>query len=104
MRELPAPPDGPPPRRATGICAPCGSAGPRSARPLPCCAQFDRGKRSRCSGLLAPQIKVSGYQVPEGSLDDETSKSSASNAVAARTPLHATEVLIAALSDPRENA
>jgi cell division protein FtsZ len=43
------------PRRATGISAPCGSAGPQSVRP----AQFDRGKRSRCPGLPAPQGQLS---------------------------------------------
>src|SRR4029077_5796785 len=65
IRESAGPPSGPPPRRATGkpefgICAPCGSAGPRSVRPLRSCAQFDRGKRSRYPGLPAPQGQLSG--------------------------------------------
>ena len=42
-----------------GICAPCGSAGRRSVRPLLSSAQFDRGKRSRYPGLPAPQGQLS---------------------------------------------
>jgi hypothetical protein len=46
---------------------------------------------------------VTGFQVPEVDRCDATSKSSPSKLRADPTPLHATEVLIATLSDPREN-
>ena len=60
IRASAAAPDDPPPGRTTGnsdfgICTQGGSAGPRSVRPVLSCAQFDRGGRSRYSGLPAPQ-------------------------------------------------
>ncbi len=63
-RSSAAPPGGPSPRSSTGkagcgVCAPCGSARPRSGRTLLRCSQFDRGKRSRYPGLPGSQGQLS---------------------------------------------